>query len=151
MQKFNVTLIIISISLLASCSSKDAILPVPNQSMQQVYDSHMGGATDANLYDSRTLLKRGMYVEEVNLSRYVRSEANQLRSRFKRIPNPTMFMFVAPHLASKSNVPVPGYLTEFKMWESDNYALPGEVSDMSSFYETQMKLNQLSNKQDKGE
>ena len=45
-----------------------------------------------------------------------------------------MYMFVAPHLATNDQVPIPGYLTEFKMWEKDYYALPGEISDMENNY-----------------
>lgn len=76
---------------------------------------------------------------DVVLSDYVRTEKTQLESRFKTLPNPTMYMFVAPHLAADSQVPIPGYLTEFRMWERDHYALPGEISDMSNSFGGQSK------------
>lgn len=97
----------------------------------------MKGIGDGNLFDKRSVLRRPMIEEDVALSEYVRTEATQLEAKFKMLPNPTMYMFVAPHLASRSNVPIPGYLTEFKMWEGDHYALPGEVSDLDGKFRGQ--------------
>tara|TARA_R110001592_G_scaffold316364_1_gene592806 strand:+ start:41391 stop:41783 length:393 start_codon:yes stop_codon:yes gene_type:complete len=117
------------------CASKDTIIPVPDQDMKAVYDQHMGASGEGKILDRRSLLRRPIVEPDVNLSNYVRTESTQLQSRFRLIPNPTMYMFVAPHLAGNSGVPIPGYLTEFKMWEKDNYALPGEVSDMEPLFE----------------
>jgi conjugative transfer region lipoprotein (TIGR03751 family) len=47
-------------------------------------------------------------------------------SRFARLPNPDLVMYVYPHLA-KGRYPVPGYATVFPMFESVQYALPGEM------------------------
>ncbi len=135
MQLKSVGLSIILTSLLAACSSKDAMLPVPDQNMKAVYNQHMNGVGDGKLLDKRSLIRRDMTDNDVELSDYVRTEKNQLQAKFKRIPNPTMYMFVAPHLASDTQVPIPGYLTEFKMWDKEHYALPGEVSDMKPAYE----------------
>jgi conjugative transfer region lipoprotein (TIGR03751 family) len=120
------------ISFLSACATKDTMIPTPKNDMKSVYDKHMQGIGDGQVRDNRTLLRRPMIEGDVDLSEYVRSEKNQLQSRFKLIPNPTMYMFVAPHLASDSSVPIPGYVTEFKMWEKDNYAMPGEISNMDS-------------------
>lgn len=126
---------LILISLVAvGCATKDTMLPVPDQDMKAVYDQHMGAVGEGKILDRRSLLRRPIIEPDVNLSKYVRTESTQLRSRFQFLPNPVLYMFVAPHLASASEVPIPGYLTEFKMWEKDNYALPGEVSDMAPLY-----------------
>lgn len=134
MQILTVVLIAISISLLASCATKDTMLPVPEQNMKTVYNRHMQSNGDGVLFDERAVLRRPMIEDDVALSNYVRTEKNQLESKFKTLPNPTMYMFVAPHLAADTNVPIPGYLTEFKMWETEHYAMPGEISDMGSNY-----------------
>lgn len=127
-------LIVISTNLVG-CSTKDAILPVPDQSMTDVYNKHMQGVSAGQLMDKRSLVRRPMLEGDVVLSDYVRTEASQLQSRFKTIPNPTLYMFVAPHLASEARVPIPGYITQFRMWETEHFALPGEVSDMDSGFE----------------
>lgn len=130
-----VVLISILTSLLSACASKDTLIPVPEQDMKTVYERHMQGIGDGELLDKRSLLRRPMIEGDVELSNYVRTEKSQLEAKFKLLPNPTLYMFVAPHLAAETRVPIPGYLTEFKMWDKDHYALPGEVSDMRSHFE----------------
>lgn len=49
-----------------------------------------------------------------------------LRQGFSRLPNPDLVMYVFPHLA-RGKYPVPGYYTVIPMYESTQYALPGEV------------------------
>ncbi len=120
------------ISFIAGCANKDTIIPTPAQHMKTIYKNHTGGTGKGKLLDSRSVLRRPLENQDVSLSNYVRTEKNQLEAKFQLIPNPTLYMFVAPHLASASEVPIPGYLTEFKMWETDHYALPGEVSDMDN-------------------
>lgn len=52
-----------------------------------------------------------------------------VRQGFSRLPNPDLVMYVFPHLAGRypGRYPVPGYFTVFPMYESTQYALPGEV------------------------
>lgn len=119
-----------SVLLLAGCSNKDSLLPQPDRDMKTVYGQHMSGIGGGKLLDARSLVRRPIVEGDVNLSDYVRSEKDQLQSKFRMLPNPKMYMFVAPHLATKDDVPIPGYLTEFRMWEKDHYAMPGELSDM---------------------
>jgi len=56
---------------------------------------------------------------------FIRTQATELESRFPRLPNPTLNMFILPHLTQGGN-PVPGYTTHFKLYKLDQYALPGE-------------------------
>ncbi|MCG5537363.1 TIGR03751 family conjugal transfer lipoprotein [Halorhodospira halophila] len=60
------------------------------------------------------------------LAGYTRQAHDELEPRFGRVPNPSMVMYVYPHLATPNEVPVPGYSTTFPMFERDHYALPGE-------------------------
>lgn len=121
-----------SLAVLCGCASKDAMLPRPDQTMQDVYYDAMGSTGQGKLMDERSVLRRQMTEPDTDYSEYVRTEANQLQSKFKLLPNPTMYMFVAPHLSTGDGVPVPGYLTEFKLYTRDHYALPGEVSFTTS-------------------
>lgn len=59
-------------------------------------------------------------------SAYVRDSQNELENRFPMLPNPTLNMFIYPHLINDSH-PVPGYTTNFKLYEVDQYALPSEM------------------------
>lgn len=55
------------------------------------------------------------------------SALEPLQQRFARVPNPDLVMVVFPHLA-RGKYPVPGYVTAFPMYETTEYALPGEVA-----------------------
>ena len=59
------------------------------------------------------------------------SPTQPMRQRFARVPNPDLVMVVYPHLA-RGKYPVPGYLTVFPMYETTQYALPGEVEQEDS-------------------
>jgi conjugative transfer region lipoprotein (TIGR03751 family) len=56
---------------------------------------------------------------------FIRTQATELESRFPRLPNPILNMFIVPHLTKGGN-PVPGYTTHFNLYKVDHYALPGE-------------------------
>ena len=61
------------------------------------------------------------------LQGYTRNAFNEIDVLFPRLPNPTLVMYVFPHLAGEAHAPVPGYATAFPMYEQVEYALPGEV------------------------
>jgi len=114
--------------VLSGCSSKGDVIPQPEQTMNDVYNKAMGGFGEAKLMDQRSVLRRPMIESDTDYSNYVRTESTQLQSKFSLLPNPTMYMFVAPHLSTSEGVPIPGYLTEFKLYNKEHYALPGEVN-----------------------
>ena len=62
-----------------------------------------------------------------SLHGYSREVYNELDTTFPRLPNPTLVMYVFPHLAGDEALPVPGYVTTFPLYERVEYALPGEV------------------------
>lgn len=63
---------------------------------------------------------------DYNYSDYTRGVNNELEMLFPKLPNPTLVMYVYPHI-SNAGVPVPGYSTAFPMYEKTEYALPGET------------------------
>jgi conjugative transfer region lipoprotein (TIGR03751 family) len=70
---------------------------------------------------------RGVRSGEGDLAGYSREAFNELDVTFPRLPNPSLVMYVFPHLAGPERTPVPGYATTFPMYERIEYALPGEV------------------------
>ena len=118
-----------SILLVAGCAStKEAVLPQDGHSMKAIYDAHVEamGARDPQAVRGE-LGGRPLIPNEVPLDRYTRDAHNELETTFPRLPNPTLRMYVFPHLATDERVPVPGYVTTFPMYERVEYALPGEV------------------------
>jgi len=122
--------LLVSLSLIGGCAStKEAVLPQDGPSMKAIYDSHFEamGAADPQVVRS-ALGSRPLVSGDVALEGYTRDAHNELETTFPRLPNPTLVMYVFPHLASEERVPVPGYVTTFPMYEQVEYALPGEVS-----------------------
>ena len=121
--------LIVLISLVGCAGSKDTILPTDGPSMKTIYTEHF---TDIGMRDTlivrKELKSRPLETDVADLAGYTRDAFNELDLHFPRLPNPTLVMFVYPHLAGVERVPVPGYATTFPMYRQVEYALPGEVS-----------------------
>jgi conjugative transfer region lipoprotein (TIGR03751 family) len=97
--------------------------------MEAIYDAHMRelGAQD------QTVVRGALGARRINsgdedLDGYTREAFNELDVTFPRLPNPSLVMYVFPHLAGAERTPVPGYTTTFPLYERVEYALPGEVA-----------------------
>jgi conjugative transfer region lipoprotein (TIGR03751 family) len=121
---------IASISLTGCASHKDSVLPAGDPDMKAIYQNHM---SDIGLNDrqaARDALKyRPLRADEADLSGYARDAFNELDLHFPRLPNPTLVLYVFPHLAGAERVPVPGYATTFPLYTQVEYALPGELGE----------------------
>lgn len=62
----------------------------------------------------------------LNLEDYTRTAVTELNVLFPLLSNPTLVMYVYPHLAEE-RAGVPGYVTQFRLYKRDEYALPGEI------------------------
>ena len=112
------------LSTLAACATTK--LPESTSSMAEIYDGvDRSAARPLALSAERPLSGGG-----ADLSNYTRSAATELTTRFPRVPNPTLVMFVFPHIVG-GDMPVPGYVTTFPLWDNAPYALPGETPEAS--------------------
>ena len=66
-------------------------------------------------------------VPDTDAAGYARTAANELELLFPRLPNPDIYIYVLPHLATEARVPVPGYTTAVPLHGRVEYALPGEL------------------------
>ena len=135
-----------SISLVMGCASDSAktILPQDGPTMKQVYDSQFTGASLAKRSDktdsedgdkinsehseanaSKKMVRRPQRAD-YDLVGYTREAGNEIKQLFPRLSNPTLVLYVYPHLAGAERHPVPGYSTAFTFYEKVEYALPGE-------------------------
>ncbi len=123
---------LISLVLAGCASTKDAVLPQDGPSMKAIYERHV---QEMNVRDPQVIRhelgNRPILTGEAALQGYTRDAFNEIDLLFPRLPNPTLVMYVFPHLAGDTHAPVPGYATAFPMYEQVEYALPGEVSDQS--------------------
>lgn len=120
--------------VLASCAStKDAVLPQDGPSMKAVYEGHIEAMNAHDPQVVRGVLgNRPIETGEAALEGYTREAFNEIDVLFPRLPNPTLVIYVFPHLAGETGAPVPGYSTAFPMYEQVEYALPGEVSGQAA-------------------
>ena len=119
---------LISLVLAGCASTKDAVLPQDGPSMKAIYEGHVNemNARDPQIL-RHALGNRPILTGEAALLGYTRDAFNEIDVLFPRLPNPTLVMYVFPHLAGDAHAPVPGYATAFPMYEQVEYALPGEV------------------------
>jgi len=119
---------IVLISLAGCAGNKDTILPLEGASMKSIYTEHFNDIGMRDTMSVRKELKaRPLEADAADLGGYTRDAFNELDVHFPRLPNPTLVMYVFPHLAGAERVPVPGYATTFPMYRQVEYALPGEV------------------------
>jgi conjugative transfer region lipoprotein (TIGR03751 family) len=124
---------LISALLLGGCTTtKETVLPQDGKPMKQIYEEHFERIGEQSADHARAQLGRAPGASEEDLRGYVRDAQTEIRAMFARLPNPTLVMFVFPHLAGAEAVPVPGYATSFPMYERVEYALPGEAASGST-------------------
>lgn len=123
-----VLLLSISAWFTGCAGTKDTVLPQDGPSMQAIYDAHFArmGEEDASAL-RRDLGPRPIADDAADLAGYARTAHTELETLFPRLPNPTLVLYVFPHLAGPERAPVPGYATTFTLYERIEYALPGEV------------------------
>lgn len=128
----NKTAILIMMIFLAGCStSQETLLPVdPDTSMMTLWNQRSGGAQA--LAEQRSQLRRPLNDPAASANEqqsYSRTAADEIRSQFVRLPNPDLVMYIFPHLAGESPVPIPGYSTVFPLYTRIQYAMPGERTE----------------------
>lgn len=106
------TLILISTVLISGCaSSKSRVFGEDMPSMKAIHDGKF------QQRDSAPILKP---------MRDVQMTTPAAHSDFQWLPNPTLTLYVFPHLTGAGH-PVPGYTTFFKLYTQDHIAAPGEL------------------------
>jgi len=114
---------------LTGCASgtKHDTIPSDGPTMAEIYRQHMAGVGQRGAPAQRELRPQRGPDDPSDAGSYQRTDANEIDNRFTRLPNPDLVMYVAPHLSANGRYPVPGYSTVFPMYETVEYAMPGEV------------------------
>jgi conjugative transfer region lipoprotein (TIGR03751 family) len=130
-----IALVLISAGLTACATTgaKNSILPKDLKPMSEIYREHFGhgkaapgqAPTNGLSLQKRTLGEGG----DADLHGTLRVAVTELDHTFPRLANPTLVMYVYPHLAGPSGAPVPGYATRFTLYDRVEYAVPGEFTE----------------------
>lgn len=139
--------VLLPIGLMTGCATgdKDHILPQAGPTMKEVYQRHFSGgdlnassASGSEAQSSPAVLKASIKpyrpseqdaefnAQPTNTQTYSDATMNDLQSTFPRLKNPTLVLYVFPHLSASGKHPVPGYATAFSFYQSIEFALPGE-------------------------
>ncbi len=115
---------------IAGCTSnKESLIPQEGLTAKEVYYGQYRGegedtSVDINAPKERFVPKRALEDHELRLDAYALHSMN--KPEYRLLPNPTMYLFVNSRLSSQDRIPMPSYITEFKLLTRDEYALPGE-------------------------
>jgi conjugative transfer region lipoprotein (TIGR03751 family) len=116
------------VMIVGGCASnKDALIPQNGPPMAEIYKKHMAGLEGGSARTARERLPLRP-PEDVQPTAFTRTALNEINTRFGRVPNPDLVMFVFPHLAGSGQYPVPAYTTVFPMYDTVHYAMPGEIA-----------------------
>lgn len=127
----HLSLISLALLLNSGCTSiTTAELPQDGPKMKTVYENHLNdsGAQDVDTARQSIGTRKGRIIHngDTDLMGYTRTAYNEINELFPRLPNPILLMYIDPHLTQAGH-PVPGYSTAFPMYETAQYALPGEA------------------------
>ena len=100
--------------------------PVGSPTMQEIYDSHFEGGENSR----KDVSDLEEFEDESELAAEV---VEEFETTFPVLDNPMLIMYVFPHVATESRLPVPGYWTAIPLYERTEFAEPGEqVSNKSA-------------------
>ena len=115
--------LIISLACLIStgCTTSSADLYDENSvTLKQLQSQRGSSHGEAGLKDKVSLWS------DNQLQAFSRTQANELENIFPQMPNPTIYIYIDPHI-TQGGLPIPGVTTKTKMMMRDQYALPHEV------------------------
>jgi conjugative transfer region lipoprotein (TIGR03751 family) len=112
--------------LISGCSSHiNKVTPKNLKPMDQIYDEKTGGASSEALrHRAAEIQARPAASEGMN---QLPPSMQYIRELYPKLPNPDLFMYVKPHVMGASGAVVPGYYTQFTLYEKIPYALPNET------------------------
>lgn len=124
----------VALLLLTGCVSPRSVLYTEGPTMKAVLQGAQAqgfGAEGAPEQDAaRDALRLAAHVNPhavVRHDAFTRDSLNEIHQLFPKLRNPRFALYINPHLSTSSRAPVPGYTTEFSLYERDEYALPEEI------------------------
>jgi len=121
---YNIVIVSLLVVLAGCSTSKEKIFKDDMPTMKEVYEEKFN-----NLYiNEKPQIERELEKEGNQSNEPVVSAYEKLHEQFPQAPNPTMLMFIFPHL-TQAGTPVPGYNTYFKLYETDHFTLSNSIKE----------------------
>ena len=123
-------LIWISLALGGCSHHGPQVLPEPYTTVADVYHYQMAHS-GMDLMSLRAALSLSDDRLQQKFRENFSGSGYQGGDNFKKVRNPEISIYVYPHLvrAGSSEVMIPGYTTQFSLYEGNHYALPGERTE----------------------
>lgn len=117
----------ISVSLLVLCAGCATPARILNSDGQRMIDLMRNAAEPAGTdMIGRHAVRYAIQNTNKPGQRRQTQSLNRGPYRIALLPNPTIRLYIYPHIATRHRAPVPGYHTAIKLYARDEYALPGE-------------------------
>lgn len=117
----------IALGAIPSCSSIERVVDKDGPTVEDIYNAY-SSADEPSKYERRKieLMLRGANSDQGHFMD-APPTSDRAAHLFPELPNPDLYMYVRPHAVGRSGVPIPAYVTRFKLYERDHFALPGET------------------------
>ena len=116
-------LVLATVTACTAYQPRETIFNPNAPTMKSIYNSASSAQQNTH---QQALISDNPNAGEGSLRSYTRDATREAQQLFPKIPNPTLVMYVFPHL-SAGQVPVPGFSTPFTVYTTTHYALPGEL------------------------
>lgn len=121
LSKFLITLF--CIFAIAGCTGATR-LPTPSTTTEDVLQSYQSSRVK-----QRPVIHGRAVEQDPDYRGYTSLVTDELNAHFRYIPNPVITIYIFQHLTPQG-APVPGYASFFKMYQQDQLAKPGELSNV---------------------
>lgn len=120
--------------VLSGCASDGQIIPKSEHTMDEIYNKqHLknnnnisSDSPSRNGAGAKSVVTRPASVVESSMNPYLLHDTR--KTDFQKLPNPTIYMFVAPKITKSDRIPVPAFITEYPLYERDEWAEFGELN-----------------------
>lgn len=106
------------------CAQPSRILRVDGPQMTDLMNSET--RSSASVTDGYAAARYTPSEQAGDESLYAEIVSDKQAAAFAVLPNPTITLYIYPHLSTRHRAPVPGYRTVIKLYERDEFAVHGE-------------------------
>lgn len=131
--KITYSLCLIAASMVSACgASPKNVIVQDGPTVEQILRGEAGQVAESQRRNTGAgLAARLTATTSTGYAEYTRDSVNEIQQLFPTLPNPTIALYVHPHLVedrvTREFLPVPGYTTAFPLYPRVQFALPGEL------------------------
>ena len=106
------------------------IIPKSDYTMKEVYDNKGQVSHEAiesnKMRDSQVVQLQLRPMDSAQDQSIYELNKVQSKSEVRKLPNPKLYLYFPAKISAVDGLVIPAWMTEFNMYDKDQYALPGE-------------------------